>query len=218
AEFSDRVNCLARHLVSLGVGPQSLVALGMRRGIDLMVGIYAVLEAGGAYVPIDPDHPADRIEYILDTAEPVVVLSTSHDREGLPERFPILELDTVGLTGYPNGALTDADRLAPVRPGNTAYVIFTSGSTGRPKGVAVSHRAVVNEMAWMVHQYSLDENDVYLQKTATTFDVSLWGFFLPLWVGATVVLATPDGHRDPEYVAERIARHGVTVTDFVPSM
>ncbi|MCZ4560639.1 non-ribosomal peptide synthase/polyketide synthase [Rhodococcus sp. IEGM 1401] len=217
-EFSDRVNCLARHLVSLGVGPQSLVALGMRRGIDLMVGMYAVLEAGGAYVPIDPDHPADRIEYILDTAEPVVVLSTSHDREGLPERFPILELDTVDLTGYPNGALTDADRLAPVRPGNTAYVIFTSGSTGRPKGVAVSHRAVVNEMAWMVHQYSLDENDVYLQKTATTFDVSLWGFFLPLWVGATVVLATPDGHRDPAYVADRIARHKVTVTDFVPAM
>ncbi|OZE24442.1 hypothetical protein CH262_14230, partial [Rhodococcus sp. 05-2255-1e] len=91
-------------------------------------------------------------------------------------------------------------------------------STGRPKGVAVPHRAIVNEMAWMIDQYSLDENDVYLQKTATTFDVSLWGFFLPLQVGASVVLATPDGHRDPAYVAERIARHGVTVTDFVPSM
>ncbi|OZF39998.1 hypothetical protein CH296_01470 [Rhodococcus sp. 14-2496-1d] len=218
AEFSDRVERLARHLVSLGVGPQSLVALGMRRGIDLMVGIYAVLEAGGAYVPIDPDHPSDRIEYILDTAEPVVVLSTSGDRAGLPERFPILELDTLDLTVHATGALTDADRLAPVRPGNTAYVIFTSGSTGRPKGVAVSHRAVVNEMAWMVQQYSLDANDVYMQKTATTFDVSLWGFFLPLWVGATVVLATPDGHRDPAYVADRIARHGVTITDFVPSM
>ncbi|MBY4383250.1 non-ribosomal peptide synthase/polyketide synthase [Rhodococcus fascians] len=218
AEFSERVNRLARHLISLGVGPQSLVALGMRRGIDLMVGMYAVLEAGGAYVPIDPDHPAERIEYILDTAVPVAVLSTSHDRTGLPDRFPILELDTLDLASYPADAVADADRLAPVRPENTAYVIFTSGSTGRPKGVAVPHRAIVNEMAWMIDQYSLDENDVYLQKTATTFDVSLWGFFLPLQVGASVVLATPDGHRDPAYVAERIARHGVTVTDFVPSM
>ncbi|OZE93715.1 non-ribosomal peptide synthetase [Rhodococcus sp. 15-2388-1-1a] len=218
AEFSERVNRLARKLISLGVGPQSLVALGMRRGIDLMVGMYAVLEAGGAYVPIDPDHPAERIEYILDTAVPVAVLSTSHDRTGLPERFPILELDTLDLASYPADTVADADRLAPVRPENTAYVIFTSGSTGRPKGVAVPHRAIVNEMAWMIDQYSLDENDVYLQKTATTFDVSLWGFFLPLQVGASVVLATPDGHRDPAYVAERIARHGVTVTDFVPSM
>jgi amino acid adenylation domain-containing protein/non-ribosomal peptide synthase protein (TIGR01720 family) len=218
AEFSERVNRLARHLISLGVGPQSLVALGMRRGIDLMVGMYAVLEAGGAYVPIDPDHPTERIEYILDTAVPVAVLSTSHDRTGLPERFPILELDTLDLSYHPADAVADADRLAPVRPENTAYVIFTSGSTGRPKGVAVPHRAIVNEMAWMIDQYSLDENDVYLQKTATTFDVSLWGFFLPLQVGASVVLATPDGHRDPAYVAERIARHGVTVTDFVPSM
>ncbi|OZF40216.1 non-ribosomal peptide synthetase [Rhodococcus sp. 14-2483-1-2] len=218
AEFSERVNRLARKLISLGVGPQSLVALGMRRGIDLMVGMYAVLEAGGAYVPIDPDHPAERIEYILDTAVPVAVLSTSHDRTGLPERFPILELDTLDLASYPADTVADADRLAPVRPENTAYVIFTSGSTGRPKGVAVPHRAIVNEMAWMIDQYSLDENDVYLQKTATTFDVSLWGFFLPLQVGASVVLATADGHRDPAYVAERIARHGVTVTDFVPSM
>ncbi|MEK8072439.1 non-ribosomal peptide synthase/polyketide synthase [Rhodococcoides navarretei] len=217
-EFSNRVNRLARHLISLGVGPQSLVALGMRRGIDLMVGMYAVLEAGGAYVPIDPDHPAERIEYILDTAVPVAVLSTSHDRTGLPERFPILELDTVDLASYPAGAVADADRLAPMRAANTAYVIFTSGSTGRPKGVAVPHRAIVNQMAWMLKEYPLDASDVYLQKTATTFDVSLWGFFMPLQVGATLVLATPDGHRDPAYVAERIARHGVTVTDFVPSM
>uniref|UniRef100_UPI0027D7F346 non-ribosomal peptide synthetase n=2 Tax=Nocardia rhamnosiphila TaxID=426716 RepID=UPI0027D7F346 len=114
--------------------------------------------------------------------------------------------------------MTDADRVAPVRPSNTAYVIFTSGSTGRPKGVAVPHSAIANQVAWMLAQYPLGADDVYLQKTATTFDVSLWGYFLPLAAGAHLVVATPDGHRDPEYLARTIAEQQVTVTDFVPSM
>ncbi|WP_156511157.1 non-ribosomal peptide synthetase, partial [Nocardia rhamnosiphila] len=116
------------------------------------------------------------------------------------------------------GEVTDADRVAPVRPSNTAYVIFTSGSTGRPKGVAVPHSAIANQVAWMLAQYPLGADDVYLQKTATTFDVSLWGYFLPLAAGAHLVVATPDGHRDPEYLARTIAEQQVTVTDFVPSM
>ena len=97
-----------------------------------------------------------------------------------------------------------------------AYVIFTSGSTGKPKGVSVSHAAIVNQTTWMQAEYQLAAADVYLQKTATTFDVSLWGYFLPLRIGATLVLAAPDGHRDPGYLAEVIADNGVTVTDFVP--
>ncbi len=108
--------------------------------------------------------------------------------------------------------------MAPLRPENTAYVIYTSGSTGRPKGVAVSHAAIDNQLEWMLHEYPMTESDAYLQKTATTFDVSLWGFFMPLRVGASMVIATPDGHRDPVYVANKIAEHSVTVTDFVPSM
>jgi amino acid adenylation domain-containing protein len=99
-----------------------------------------------------------------------------------------------------------------------AYVLFTSGSTGRPKGVAIEHRAIVNQMAWMAQEYGLDASDVYLQKTATTFDVSLWGFFLPLRTGGRLIVAAPGAQRDVEAVAADIARHGVTVTDFVPSM
>ncbi|MFC9896545.1 amino acid adenylation domain-containing protein, partial [Nocardia sp. NPDC127579] len=218
AEFGARVNRLARFLIADGVGPESLVALGMRRSLELVIGMHAVLRAGGAYVPIDPDHPAERTAYILDSAAPVCVLTLSYDELELPERMPRVPIDTLDTSAYSDAPVTDADRLAPLRPDNTAYVIYTSGSTGRPKGVAVTHHAIVNQELWMLDEYRLTASDVYLQKTATTFDVSLWGYFLPLLVGAKLVIASPDGHRDPLYVAEMIERHGVTVTDFVPSM
>ena len=199
SQFAGRVNQVARYLISQGVGPESLVGLQLRRSLDLVVAMYGVLAAGGAYVPLDPDHPAERNAYILDVAAPVCVLTS------------LADLD---LEGYSEGPVV----VEGLRPSNTAYVIFTSGSTGRPKGVAVSHAAIVNQMAWMQSEYQLVPADVYLQKTATTFDVSLWGYFMPLQVGATLVVATPDGHRDPEYLAGKIAEHDATVTDFVPSM
>ncbi|MBT2269708.1 amino acid adenylation domain-containing protein, partial [Rhodococcus erythropolis] len=218
AEFGSRVNRFARYLVSVGVGPESLVALAMRRSVDLVVGMYAVVAAGGAYVPLDPDHPVERNGHILETAAPVCVLSTAGDGVVLPGEFDVVLIDELDVSGFSDAPVSDVDRVAPLRGSNAAYVIFTSGSTGKPKGVAVSHAAIVNQMAWMQGQYVLTGSDVYLQKTATTFDVSLWGFFLPLAVGARLVVATHDGHRDPGYLASVIADQGVTVTDFVPTM
>ena len=217
-EFASRVNRLARYLISVGVGPESLVALAMRRSVDLVVGMYAVVAAGGAYVPLDPDHPVERNGHILGTASPVCVLSTADDGVVLPGEFDVVLIDELDVSGFSDVPVSDADRVAPLRGSNAAYVIFTSGSTGKPKGVAVSHAAIVNQMAWMQGRYVLTGADVYLQKTATTFDVSLWGFFLPLAVGARLVVATHDGHRDPGYLASVIADQGVTVTDFVPTM
>ncbi|WP_280402971.1 non-ribosomal peptide synthetase, partial [Nocardia brasiliensis] len=217
-EFDERVNQLARLLISQGVGAESLVGLAIRRSLDLVVGMYAIVTAGGAYVPLDPDHPAERIAHILDTAQPVCVVTTSADAAALPDGVAMVTLDTADLAAFPGSPVGAAELLRPVLPLNPAYVIFTSGSTGRPKGVAVSHAAIVNQLVWMLAEYPLTSDDVYFQKTATTFDVSLWGFFLPLRVGAKLVVATPDGHRDPAYVAETIAAQSVTVTDFVPSM
>ncbi|WP_157120806.1 non-ribosomal peptide synthetase, partial [Nocardia fusca] len=190
-EFAGRVNRLARNLIARGVGPETLVGLLVTRSLDLVVGMYAVVAAGGAYVPLDPAHPAERIGYILDTASPLCVLTSTADAGAVPEDtgVPVLELDTLETGGYDSAQVTDADRVAAVRSSNTAYVIFTSGSTGRPKGVAVSHSAIVNQVAWMLSEYPLDADDVYLQKTATTFDVSLWGYFLPLAAGAHLVVA-----------------------------
>ncbi|MBJ8349003.1 condensation domain-containing protein, partial [Antrihabitans sp. YC2-6] len=191
-EFAGRVQQLARWLIEAGVGPDSMVALGMRRSLDLVIGMYAVIVAGGAYVPVDPDHPAERIDYILDTAQPVCVLTTRGDDFGTPDAVLIDELDLAGFSAEP---VADAERVAPLRAGNTAYVIFTSGSTGRPKGVAVSHGAIVNRLVWMQSAYGLGADDVVLQKTPATFDVSVWEFFWPLQVGARLVVARPDGHR-----------------------
>ncbi|WP_157108737.1 non-ribosomal peptide synthetase, partial [Aldersonia kunmingensis] len=216
-EFSVRVNQLARHLVSMGVGPESRVVLAMRRSLDLVVGMYAVVTAGGAYVPVDPDHPAERIGWVLESSEPVAVLTTTRDGFDAGERSA-LSIDTLDVSGYSADRVTDADRVAPVRRDNSAYVIYTSGSTGRPKGVAVPHGAIVNQVGWMVGEYDITAEDIYFQKTATTFDVSLWGYFLPLAVGARLVVSTPDGHRDPAYQCRVIAEHGVTLTDTVPSM
>ncbi|WP_153349224.1 non-ribosomal peptide synthetase, partial [Nocardia aurantia] len=218
AEFAARVHRLARRLAALGVGPESLVAVAMRRSLDLLVAVYATLEAGGGYVPLDPDQPADRIDYVLHTARPAAVLTTGRDDFVTGHNLPVLEIDSLDLSGYSDAPLTDPERGGPLLPVHTAYVIFTSGSTGRPKGVAVTHAAIVNRLLWMQHEYPLTGADVVLQKTPATFDVSVWELFWPLQTGARLVIARPDGHRDPVYLARVIAEHGVTTAHFVPSM
>ncbi|MDI6626237.1 MAG: amino acid adenylation domain-containing protein [Rhodococcus sp. (in: high G+C Gram-positive bacteria)] len=218
AEFDARVNTLARRLVDLGVGPDTAVGLSISRSVELLVAMYAIVEAGGAYVPLDPAHPADRISYVLDIARPLLVLTTTAENTALPSGTSILYVDTEDLSGLSPLPMSDDERMRPLEPENTAYVIFTSGSTGRPKGVAVSHEAIVANLDWRQRDYPLTEADVVLQKTPFTFDVSVWEFFWPLQAGATLVIAAPDGHRDPAYIADAMARQGVTTAHFVPSM
>ena len=121
------------------------------------------------------------------------------------------------ISGRPDTDLSDADRGGRLTR-NLAYVIFTSGSTGRPKGVSLPHAGVVNRLAWMQGEYILNPHDRVLQKTPFGFDVSVWEFFWPLTQGAVLVVARPEGHQDPGYLAEVIVREQITVTHFVPSM
>ncbi|RAL30732.1 non-ribosomal peptide synthetase, partial [Rhodococcus sp. AQ5-07] len=143
-EFDERVNRFARYLIGLGVGPESLVGLAVRRSVDLLVGLYAIVRAGGAWVPLDPDAPSSRNEYVLDSADPVCVVSTERDGFVASGRRVVC-VDVVDVSGFSGARVLDVDRRSPLRASNTAYVIFTSGSTGRPKGVAVSHAAIVNQ-------------------------------------------------------------------------
>ncbi|MCL2536426.1 MAG: amino acid adenylation domain-containing protein, partial [Nocardiaceae bacterium] len=218
AEFDARVNVLARRLIGMGVGPESRVALAMRRSVELIVGMYAVAKAGGAYVPVDPDHPADRIAYILDAADPVCVLTTARDGFTVADRTPVLHVDAVDAAGFASGPIVAAERIAPLRPSNTAYVIFTSGSTGRPKGVAVPHGAIVNQLEWKRTEFGLDATDAALLKTAATFDLSVWEFWSVLTSGGRLVVADADGHRDPGYLNALMRREAVTTLHIVPSM
>ncbi|WP_368680883.1 amino acid adenylation domain-containing protein [Rhodococcus opacus] len=219
AEFDARVNRLARHLITQSVGPETIVALRMRRSIDFVVGVYATLTAGAAYLPIDPHHPAERTHFILAVAQPTCILTTTHDdQDDLPDPVPVLHLDTIDLSPLSAMPVTDADRRAPLRPQNTAYVMFTSGSTGRPKGVTVAHSAIVNEAQWVVEAFDHRAGDRLLQSNAVTFDASTPDLFAPLQVGGCVVLAGPDGQRDPDYLAELIRAQKVTHVASVPTI
>ncbi|MEU2102645.1 non-ribosomal peptide synthase/polyketide synthase [Nocardia sp. NPDC019255] len=218
AELDARANRLARRLIARGAGPDTTVGLCLRRSLDLVVGMYAIVQAGAAYLPLDTEHPAERIAQIVRQAEPLCVLTASRDDVELPTSVTRLDVDTASVAEFDDAPITDADRTAGLRPDHLAYVIFTSGSTGKPKGVGVSHAAIVNRLRWMQHEYPLGRDDAVLQKTPATFDVSVWEFFWPLQVGARLVIAAPDGHRDPGYLARIIAEKHVTTAHFVPSM
>ncbi|MEV2216025.1 amino acid adenylation domain-containing protein [Streptomyces sp. NPDC050997] len=213
ARLNSRANQLARHLQSLGARPGAMVAVSVPRSAELVVALLAVLKAGAAYLPLDPDYPARRLTYMLEDAAPVCAIT---DRAGrLPEdtETPLVVLDGLDVSAYPQ--VNPARALTPADP---AYVIYTSGSTGRPKGVVVPHRAIDNRLRWMQHEYPLTAEDRVLQKTPSSFDVSVWEFFWPLREGAALVVAEPGGHKDPAYLARLIREQAVTVCHFVPSM
>ncbi|SDJ33537.1 amino acid adenylation domain-containing protein, partial [Rhodococcus triatomae] len=212
AQFDRSVEDLAARLRGIGVGPEVLVALAMHRSLDLMISMHAVLRAGGGYLPIDLDHPAERTDYVLDAARPLCVLTTTRD-EFVHPSLPVLHVDDAGTLPEPAPKHTTA-----AAPDNVAYVIFTSGSTGRPKGVAVSHAAVANQMRWKQHRYPLAPGDALVQKTPITFDLSVWELFWPLISGARLVIARPDGHRDPGYLGQLMRDEHVTTAHFVPSL
>ncbi|MGP8298318.1 amino acid adenylation domain-containing protein [Streptomyces inhibens] len=223
-ELNARANQLAHRLIGEGVGPESPVAVLMERSTELVVALLAVLKAGAAYLPLDPGHPEDRLAYMLADARPVCLLtkrSAAGAAAGSP--VPCVVLDdpetSADLAARSDADPVDAaDRRAPLDPEHAAYVIYTSGSTGRPKGVVVPHRGIVNRLAWMQDRYGLTADDRVLQKTPSSFDVSVWEFFWPLLEGATLVVARPDGHKDPAYLAEVIRAERVTTVHFVPSM
>ncbi|WEO94731.1 amino acid adenylation domain-containing protein [Streptomyces sp. FXJ1.172] len=224
-ELNARANRLARLMTEKGVGPESAVALAVPRSAEMVVAVLAVIKAGAAYLPVDPDYPADRIAHVLGDAAPGLLVTTGRAADAVvphADRVPTLVLDapeTVrALAAHRTDDVRDDERTTPLRASHPAYVIYTSGSTGRPKGVVVPHRGIVNRLAWMQGEYGLTAADRVLQKTPLGFDVSVWEVFWPLTEGATLVVARPEGHRDPAYLAEVIAEHAVTTVHFVPSM
>ncbi|ROP31316.1 non-ribosomal peptide synthetase [Couchioplanes caeruleus] len=196
-EFNRRANQLAHWLIEQGAGPERLVAVRIPRSVELLVAIYAVVKAGAAYLPLDTELPEDRVRQVLDGAKPLLVLDAT-----LPD-----------VSGYPV-----ANPQRTLSPDNAAYVIYTSGSTGGPKGVQVAHRAIMNRLKWGLAHFGVGAEDRVLLSTTASFDVSVPELFAPLQVGAAIVIARPDGRRDPAYLADLIQRERVTGADFVPSL
>ncbi|HEY0858679.1 MAG TPA: amino acid adenylation domain-containing protein, partial [Albitalea sp.] len=219
-ELERRANRLAHHLRGLGVGADVRVAICMERSVEMVVALLAVLKAGGAYVPLDPGYPAERLAFMAADCGAAVLLTHAAVGATLRAAFgsvPVADLqaDAARWADMPADA---APSGAGATSRSLAYVIYTSGSTGRPKGAMNEHRGVVNRLLWMQQAYRLDAGDAVLQKTPFSFDVSVWEFFWPLLAGARLVMARPDGHKDPAYLAEVIAREGITTLHFVPSM
>jgi amino acid adenylation domain-containing protein len=230
AGLDARANQVAHRLIAEGVGPGSLVAVCAERSLDLPVALLGTLKTGAAYVPLDPEYPAERLAFMLSDSAAPVVLTQRRLVEGAAQ-------GALGDTAGTAAALAGSDATVLVLddpqvwqeqpatdpqvaedPAAAAYMIYTSGSTGRPKGVPNAHRGIVNRLDWMQKRYGLTAEDAVLQKTPASFDVSVWEFFWPLLAGARLVLAEPGGHRDPGYLRALVAQERITTAHFVPSM
>jgi len=214
-ELNERANQLAFHLRERGVQPDARVALCVERGLELVVGLLAILKAGGAYVPLDPGYPRERLAYMLHDSQPVALLVHAATRDVPGDvSIPVIDFDHCAWSQAPVGN--------PLVPGlsvaNLAYVMYTSGSTGTPKGVMIEHRGLGNLMHWGSQLCPNAEGGALLQRAPFSFDGSVWELFWPLSNGMRLVLARPDGHREPAYLAQVIREQKITVIKFVPAM
>ncbi len=214
AELMCRANQLASHLKSLGVGPESLVGLCVERSLEMVVGVLGVLKAGGAYIPLDPSYPEDRLSFMLRDSRATVLLT----QERLKTRLQVDETTIICLDAdWPTIAeQSDREVVSGVMPDNPVYVIYTSGSTGKPKGVMITHRAICNHMFWMQNAFPLAEADRVLQKTPFSFDASVWEFYAPLLAGAQLIMAPPGAHQDIAQLARLVADQNISTLQLVP--
>ncbi|MDM8560649.1 amino acid adenylation domain-containing protein [Candidatus Parabeggiatoa sp. HSG14] len=216
AELNDRANQLAHHLQTLGIKPNVLVGICIERSIDMIIGLLGILKVGGTYLPLEPTYPTARLALMLEDAEVPVLLTQSGFIQKLPKTTAqVICLDIMGST---LSHLSTTNLKSGVEYTDLAYVIYTSGSTGMPKGVMNTHKGICNRLLWMQETYQLTATDNVLQKTPFGFDVSVWEFFWPLLVGARLVVAKPDGHKDPDYLLKLIMQQHITTLHFVPSM
>ncbi|HST61744.1 MAG TPA: amino acid adenylation domain-containing protein, partial [Longimicrobium sp.] len=215
AELNARANQLAHFLGERGVGPDVRVGISMERSLEMAVALLAILKAGGAYVPLDPSYPADRLRQMLGDSRPVVLLADgSGDAIFAGSGVPVIDVQA-DASSWASHPATDPES-ADLSPEHLCYVIYTSGSTGTPKGVMNPHRNVVNRLVWGERAWGLGAT--MLCKTSLNFDGSLRELFWPWSVGARVVLARPEGHRDPDYLLATLHREGITTVNLVPSM
>lgn len=220
-QLNQQANQFAGFLRQQGIQPDDRIAVCVNRSPEMVMALYAILKSGAAYVPIDPDYPQDRLRHMLQDCGAKFVLIDEAGEQALHSIhdvvIPRLHLQHDSHR-WQQGSTENLAPLASDPQRSLAYVIYTSGSTGKPKGVMNEHRGVINRLLWTQQAYPLTHDDVILQKTPFSFDVSVWEFFWPLMVGAQLVIAKPGGHQDPDYLSACIAQNRVTTLHFVPSM
>ncbi|CRZ13597.1 non-ribosomal peptide synthetase [Mycolicibacterium neworleansense] len=201
-ELNESANRLAHWLIEQGIGTEDRVAVLLEKSPELVITALGIVKAGAVYLPVDPTYPEDRLTYILSDSDPKIVL-----------REPV-----EGLENYPATDPTDAERVRPLRPDNTAYLIYTSGSTGLPKGVPVPHRPIAEYFVWFGGDYQVTEDERLLQVASQSFDVSIGEIFGMLAAGARLVIPKPGGLGDIGYLTDLLRNEGITSMHFVPSL
>ncbi|WP_308197036.1 amino acid adenylation domain-containing protein, partial [Rhodococcus sp. CH91] len=217
AELAARSRRLARHLIDVGVGPESLVGVALPRSVDLVVALLAVVQAGGAYVPLDPSYPADRLAYVVEDSAPTCVVSWSGREVDFGAGVRVVEVDRVDLGQVSSDVIVASERRGALVPESVAYVIYTSGSTGRPKGVLVPHRNVVRLLADTESVYGFGGDDVWTMFHSYAFDFSVWELWGALLYGGTLVVVDYFTSRSPQQFLELLERERVTVLNQTPS-
>jgi non-ribosomal peptide synthetase component F len=213
AQLNDRVNQLTHLLRAEGVRPGDIVGLMVERSFAMIIGIFGIIKAGGAYLPISPDNPSERIAYMLKNGGVKILLVQQKTVSRVAFEGLTINLDDPEI--YRGSTANPAILNSPQ---DLAYVIYTSGSTGKPKGVMIEHRSLVNRLHWMQHACPIGQHDVILQKTPYTFDVSVWELFWWALRGAKLCFLMPGGEKNPLAIVETIRKHRVSVLHFVPSM
>ncbi|WP_371791369.1 amino acid adenylation domain-containing protein [Streptomyces sp. NBC_01471] len=215
-ELVGAARSLGHRLARLGAGADVTVGLYAEPSADLVVGVWGILASGGAYLPLSPEYPEERLRFMVRDSGTRLLVTQSHlaakARALAGPQASVIVLDEPGpADGLP------AAPLPPARPGDLAYVIYTSGSTGRPKGVMVEHRSVVSQLTWLRSTGQLGPGVRILQKTPMSFDAAQWEILAPA-AGGAVVAGRPSVHRDPEAVVELMRAHGVTTLQCVPTL
>ncbi|MGV9869927.1 amino acid adenylation domain-containing protein, partial [Rhodococcus koreensis] len=218
AELDTWSTRLARSFLGYGIGAESVVALALPRSVELLAAMYAVVKSGAAVLALDPSHPTDRIEALIQSASAALVVTTGVADIPAPTGVPVARFDDIDHEARDVAPVTDVDRGVPLYPDNLAYVVYTSGSTGTPKGVAISHAAIANQLAWSQAQLPIREQDRTVQKAPIAFDVAIWECFAALCSGSVLFLLPPNRQLDLDYLSGLLDAMQITLVEFVPSL
>jgi len=215
-ELNLRANQLAHYLQKLGVGPETVVGICVERSLEMVTGLLGVLKAGGAYLPIDPTYPKERLAFMLRDSQVPVLLTQSRLLDELPEseaRVICLDQDweVIALEREENPSIS-------LRADNPAYLIYTSGSTGTPKGVLGLHQGAINRFHWMWQTYPFKAHEVCCQKTSLSFVDCVWEIFGPLLQGIPTVIIPDEAVKDPQLLVQHLASESITRIVLVPSL
>jgi nonribosomal peptide synthetase DhbF len=222
-DLDDAANRIARHLIARSVGTEDIVALLLPRGIELVVTMIGIVKAGAAYLPLDTDHPAARLLFMLQDSGASLLVTTTEicRRLALPPSLPCLLLDEVQeqreIENRPEHRVAQAERLRPLQVSSLLYVIYTSGSTGEPKGVAIEHRSFSVQMKKMARRIPMRPDETILGITTITFDPAAFEIFLPLLQGASLTLLGHQESRDPVFIASAVTELGGCVLQATPT-